>query len=240
MTVSMSRPFSTQDDTADTRLVLRHLLWFVAVAGVAFLVPYALTSASDINHDLYYALYFVIALSVVALYVTANRVPWTEVLRQNWKLSLAVGALASAFVAWNVLVREDSTPRPDGAYFVFEFFWRGIAYGVVDAVLLTAFPALVAFALLRHDVAGVRRRVAFGAITLVLAMVITATYHLGYQQFREDGVAAPETGNVIISMPAIVSVSPAGSIVAHAAMHGTAVTHSYETDVFLPPQTDAD
>jgi len=28
-------------------------------------------------------------------------------------------------------------------------------------------------------------------------------------------------------------------VVAHATMHTTAVVHSYETDVFLPPETEA-
>jgi hypothetical protein len=70
-----------------------------------------------------------------------------------------------------------------------------------------------------------------------MVWIITATYHLGYEQFREDGVAGPETGNTIISLPAIVTANPAGAVVAHAAMHVTAVTHAYETDLYLPPQT---
>jgi hypothetical protein len=50
----------------------------------------------------------------------------------------------------------------------------------------------------------------------------------------------PETGNTIISAPAIVSMSPLGSVIAHTSMHAAAAVHAYETDVFLPPQTDAD
>jgi hypothetical protein len=30
-----------------------------------------------------------------------------------------------------------------------------------------------------------------------------------------------------------------GSFIAHATMHTTAVAHIYETDVFLPPETEA-
>jgi hypothetical protein len=78
--------------------------------------------------------------------------------------------------------------------------------------------------------------VGFAALALPLVVVITASYHLGYQQFRDDGVAAPETGNTIISLPLLVSANPVGSVIAHASMHLAAVTHAYETDVFLPPQ----
>jgi hypothetical protein len=80
-------------------------------------------------------------------------------------------------------------------------------------------------------------RVRFVAVTLPMILLITATYHLGYPQFREDGVGQPEVGNTLISVPALLTTNPAGSVVAHAAMHTTAVTHSYETDVYLPPQT---
>ncbi|MEZ4572752.1 MAG: hypothetical protein R2849_21035 [Thermomicrobiales bacterium] len=50
------------------------------------------------------------------------------------------------FLIFNVLSR-DSTPHPDGAYFAFEIGWRGLLYGIVDGLLLTAFPALVALRL---------------------------------------------------------------------------------------------
>jgi len=37
----------------------------------------------------------------------------------------------------------------------------------------------------------------------------------------------------------LATANPVGSIAAHISMHVTAVTHSYETNVFLPPQTDS-
>ena len=53
------------------------------------------------------------------------------------------------------------------------------------------------------------------------------------------GVGAPETGNAIISMPMLLSTNPIGSVADHAAMHISAVAHSYETDVHLPPPAAA-
>jgi hypothetical protein len=37
----------------------------------------------------------------------------------------------------------------------------------------------------------------------------------------------------------LATVNPIGSIGAHISMHVTAVTHSYETTIFLPPQTNS-
>lgn len=211
--------------------------WFVVIAFVAYLVPYVLTSVLDVQHDLYYLLYFAVALGAVYAYVTATGFDVRSFLLQNWKLSLVVGAASTAFVVWNVLARNDSTPHPDGAYFGFEILWRGAAYGLVDAVLLNVFPAMIAYSLLRGNVASLTRRVGFAVLALLLTVVITATYHLGYDQFRGSEVSKPEFGNVVIELPTLVSVNPLGSVVAHTSMHLAAVTHAYETDTFLPPQT---
>jgi hypothetical protein len=219
--------------------IFRQAAWYAGIAGIAFLVPYLLTSVLD-NTDLYYLCYFAIALAALALYVAVNDVDVVRLFAESWRLSLAVGAVTTAFVVWNVLVREDATPRPDGAYFVFQLGWRGLAYGAVDALLLTAFPAAVAYELMGRNISGLGRRLKFAAVMLPLTVIITATYHLGYEQYRDDGLSQPETGNVAISVPALITGNPLGSVITHAAMHETAVVHAYQTDVFLPPQKSAD
>ena len=214
--------------------------WFAAGALVAFLIPFVFSSVLDLNHDLYYAVYFAGVAGFLGLYVRTTSADVAGFFRQNAKWSLGLGLLAAAFVVFNVLNREDSTPHPGGAYFAFEIGWRGVIYGTVDALLLTAFPALVAFTLLEKRVGGLTRRATFAGLAFVMVLVITASYHLGYEQFREDDVGGPEIGNIIISVPALATANPLGSVIAHASMHVAAVTHSYETDVFLPPQTDAE
>jgi hypothetical protein len=47
-------------------------------------------------------------------------------------------------------------------------------------------------------------------------------------------ICRPQTGNTIISVPALLTTNPAGSIVAHVTMHVTAVN---QTRDYLPPQT---
>lgn len=215
-----------------------HLVWFAAGSAIGFLTPFFFSGVLELNHDLYYGIYFAIALAFLATYAVSTRLDVGKLFSTGWRWSLVIGVPATAFVVGNVLTR-DSTPGPSGVYAVFEVLWRGIGYGVVDALLLTAFPAAVAFSILAGKVSGLRRRLMFVAIMLPLVLFITGAYHLGYEQFREDGIGPPEIGNTIISAPTLAAVSPAGSIVAHASMHVAADIHSYETDVFLPPQTDA-
>ena len=216
-----------------------HVVWF-SIGGIgSFLVPYVFSNLLGLHHDLYYLIYFAFVGAFLGAYIRRHDIDVVRFMRVGAWSSVVLGVPISLFLVWNVLSR-DSTPHPDGAYFAFEIAWRGLAYGVIDALMLTAFPALIAFGLLGDRLAGIASRLRFAGLVLALTLIITGTYHLGYEQFREDGIGQPELGNTLISIPTMVTGNPVGSILAHSTMHVTAVTHSYETDVFLPPQTNAD
>lgn len=216
-----------------------HLAWFGLGLAVSFLIPYVLSSLLDLQHDLYYLLYFALILPFLYSYVRWGKVDLAELFSRRWVWSLGLGVLAVVFLVANVLSR-DSTDGPSGAYLVFELLWRGGAYGIVDALLLTAFPGLVAFGLLASRLDSIQRKAGYVGLAAVLVLIITGVYHLGYDQYREDGIVAPETGNIIISVPMLATINPVGSVLAHASMHIAAEAHSHETDVFLPPQVEAD
>ena len=94
---------------------------------------------------------------------------------------------------------------------------------------------------MQRRLAGARRRLGYGALTLALVMIITATYHAGYEDLRNvPGISQPEIGNSIISIPVIASANPVGSLLAHVSMHLAAVTHAYESKDRLPPQVFVD
>ena len=160
-----------------------------------------------------------------------------EIFRVRRRWSVGIGVVLAAFLVFNVFNTEDATARPHGAYFVFELAWRGVGYALVDTLLLTVVPCLLAYTLLHGHVGGLEGKLRFTALALPLVMLVTATYHLGYPQYRQDGLSRPETGNVLISIPAFATANPVGSLVAHVSQHVAAVTHSYESRIFNPPFT---
>jgi hypothetical protein len=216
---------------------LQQAAWFAAVSAMAFVVPLVFCSYLELQHDVYYLVYFASVAAALAVYLHACEISVFEVVGHNWKLSLALGLASGAFVIWSVFGRIDSTPHPTGAYFAFEILWRGVLYGIVDALLLSAFPGVIAWKLMQRNIAGAGRRISYGILTLALVVIITATYHAGYKDLQNvRGISQPEIGNTIISVPMIVSANPVGSVLAHVSMHLAAVTHSYESKDRLPPQ----
>lgn len=214
-----------------------HLTWFAGVSAVSFLVPFTFSSLLSLQHDVYYLIYFAAALSMLSAYVVASGIDLWGRLRARWQWSVAIGLISTAFVVWSVLAGVDGTRHPTGLYFGFEIAWRGVIYGVVDALLLSAFPGVVALGLMQHDIAGVVRRVIYAGLTLLLVVFITGAYHLGYADLRNKDVLEPELGNSVISLPVLLTANPVGSVIAHTSMHLAAVTHAYESKDRLPPQT---
>ncbi|HYF26325.1 MAG TPA: hypothetical protein VD931_11355 [Baekduia sp.] len=214
------------------------LRWYGAAAVVGFTVPYLGSSVLGLHHDVFLGVYFASVLALWAAYARSTALDLRATVARHWKLGTALGLVVGAVLVRNVL-SEDATARPDGAYFIFELVWRGGLYGMVDALLLTVLPCLVVLRSLGGRLGTWRRRLGYAAASLALIVTLTAVYHLGYAQYREDGVGAPETGNTIISVPMLLSTNPIGSILDHAAMHVSAVAHEYETEVRLPPATDA-
>jgi hypothetical protein len=229
----------THPVTRAVPLAVRHLVWFALVCAVAFAVPYLGVSVLDLQHDVFYLLYFALTIALLAGYVRLEHVDMRDAFRLRRRWSLGIGAVLAVVLVVNVLRTEDATARPHGAYFAFELLWRGVGYGVVDTLLLTVFPCLVAYTLLHGRIDGIKGKLRFTALMLPLVIVLTATYHLGYPQYRHDGLSRPETGNVLISIPTFATANPVGSIVAHVSQHVAAVTHAYESRIFNPPVTKA-
>jgi hypothetical protein len=230
------------DSRGERRAVARfaispHWLWLLGGLGLAFAVPYVLTDVLEVNRDVFYGLY---ALAVAGLLVAWSRSTGYDLIvavRRRWTAAVLLGVATGGVLAAMVLRTEDATSRPHGVELTAAVAWRGVVYGITDGLLLSVFPILVVFAAfagtrLDRRLAG---KAAIGAIALAASLAMTAVYHAGYSDFRSEKMRKPLTGDVVWSMPTLLTLNPIGAPIAHASMHSTAVLHSYETDTFLPP-----
>jgi hypothetical protein len=214
-----------------------HWLWLAGGLGLAFALPYLLTDVAAVNRDLFYGLYAVMVVGLLAAWSRSTGYDLVAAAKRHWVAALLLGIGAGGLLTAIVLRTEDSTPRPDGLELAAAVAWRGIVYGITDGLLLSVFPILVVFAAF----AGTRLdrrfvgKAAIGAIALAASLAMTAVYHAGYSDFRSEKMRKPLTGDVVWSVPTLLTLNPIGAPVAHATMHTTAVLHSYETDTFLPP-----
>jgi hypothetical protein len=234
--VALSRPAAPPLNVAVSRSE-RHRVawWYVAGALVACAIPLIGADVLELHHDLFLLAYFTVAGTFLASFAAHSHVDWRGWLRTRMWWSVGTGALVAVAIVRKVL-SEASMPHPSGRFFWFELVWRGVLYGTVDALLLFVFPAAVAFLFLRD--ANRRRRLRFAGLTLLLSMGVTATYHLGYPQFRGTDLVQPEIGAVVAWVPTALTGNPIGAVVVHDSYHVAANVHTYRSEVYLPPDLD--
>ena len=204
---------------------------------MGFLVPFVFADLLDLPRDLYYGIYVAAVFVFFGLWAHASGQPWEEMLRRRWRLAVVLGVVCAGVLAVVVFRTEATTPRPRGVALMGAVVWRGVVYGEADGLLLSAFPILAVFA----AAAGTRMRdrragkFALGALALMASVTMTSVYHLGYSDFRSEKIAKPITGDVIWSAPTLLTLNPVGAAIGHVGLHITAVLHSYDTEIFLPP-----
>jgi hypothetical protein len=225
----------------DVPSVGRALAWLAVGAVATFAASFLASDQAGLQHDLYLLIYATVVLAYLAWFVTRSRTPWRQILRSNLWWSLAVGALVGFAVVRQVM-SQAGTGHPGGGYFAFELVWRGVVYGAIDALVLAVFPAFVAWLVLRGDRSGARRKLGFAGLTVLLSLVVSAAYHVGYPTYRGHDLSKPLIGSVMWDIPAAATGNPIGAVVAHAAVHTSAVVHQYYggENHFLPPELTTD
>ncbi len=212
-------------------------LWLVGGMVLFLLVPLVGTDMFGLQPDLYYLIYFTIAVAWFAVFVSAYAAELHHLWRHNLGLSLAVGAVAGAGLVAMVF-SQAGTDHPDGWRWWFEIGWRGVVYGSVDTLTLFVFPAAVAYLLMHGNRTGAQRKISYAGLVLALSLLVSASYHLGYPEYRDADLRSPLIGTVIADSSAVLTGNPVGAFLTHVPAHVSAVVHQNEggPTQMLPPK----
>lgn len=215
----------------------RHLLWIPAVATVGFFIPFLFSSFLGLPADLYYVIYFTGAVGLFILYVRTTGLDLRTWLSRRLLWGVLLGLAGGVVLMQGVLARP-ATVHLSGLELIWAVVWRGLVYGSVDGLLLFAFPWIVVWRGMGAGDGGWVRRASSAALALISILVITTTYHLGYEDFRSRKIVQPNIGSTIGSVATLVTANPLASPISHVILHVTAVLHTPETDLFLPPHRE--
>jgi hypothetical protein len=211
--------------------------WLLGGLVFAFAIPFLFADLLDMPRDVYLAVYVVALGAFIAAWAHQTQQPLRAFLTRRWRWAVVIGLVCAGVLVLTVL-RESATGRPSGWTLAGALLWRGVVYGAADGILLSVFPILTVFGLFAWKPLRERSKKAvagIGVLALAVSLLFTAVYHLGYPDFRGSKLSRPMTGDVIWSVPTLATLNPVGAPIAHIGVHVTAVLHSYDTDLFLPP-----
>lgn len=219
-----------------TRTARGHLAWVGVFALVGFLVPAIFVGGLQLPRAWYLIVYFAAVGGVGYGYVRWSGVDVRRLVREHWVTGLAAGAVVSVFTV-NTVLMQPSSPAPQGLDLVFNLGWLGIAYGVVDGLLLSVFPVYATWKAL-----GARGwtdrwggRIAAAALAILASMFVILVYHLGYPECRGPQVGQIVVGVALQSVGYLIARSPIAPVLSHTAMHIAAVLYGLNTVSQLPP-----
>jgi hypothetical protein len=204
---------------------------------VSFLASFIFGDLITLPLDIYYLIYFSIITGFLILYAKVTGLSLREWLSRKLIWGVILGLAFAMLMIQNVLSRPE-TDKLSGSYLVWSIFWRGLVYGAIDGIILYAFPWLVVWRAFGLREKSVSKKVSYSLLAWVFILLITTTYHLGYSDFRSKKIIQPNVGSTIMSIPTLLSTNPASSVITHVALHVTAVIHSPETPLFLPPHRE--
>jgi hypothetical protein len=185
---------------------------------------------------IYLVPYVVLVSAFLYGYVRWSGLDWRSLIRRRWGWGLIGAIVVGVFVVQSVL-RQPSSPTPQGFELVFDLLWLGVVYGMLDGLLLSVLPVYATWeAMTREGWAGCRPgRIGAGTLALAASLVVTAVYHLGYPEFRGPQVMLPIFGVGMMSLTYIITQNPLSAVLSHIAMHVAAVLYGLQSVVQLPP-----
>jgi hypothetical protein len=208
----------------------------LAAGIVGFAVPAVFVGLLRLPRDLYLIPYVVLVGALLWGYVRWSNLNVVGRIRHNWLWGL-LGAVVAGFFASRTVLIQPASPAPQGGELVFSVLWLGLVYGAVDGLFLSVLPLSAtwqAFAELGWT-KGWPGRIAAGALALVASLLIIAVYHLGYPEFRGPQVLVVVLGVGVQSLLTLLTGSPIVAVLAHIAMHATAVLYGLNSVSQLPP-----
>lgn len=209
-------------------------VWVVLVAVTSFLVTFVLVDQLAAPRNVFVLGHVVVSGMLLAVYARVARVRAHELIG-DWRRGLVGGLAAGAMMVGFVLAGPRS-PAPNARTLVGAIVWLGLVYGTIDALLLSVFPVIAA----RRFYGDGTYTGAPGARAVPLAalgtcVLVTATYHLGFPEFRGSALAGALIGNVIMTISYLASRSAVSPVLAHIGLHLAAVTFGYTNAIPTPP-----
>jgi len=208
--------------------------WVAVAAVVAFAVPAVFSMGLRWERSRFLLPYVGTIGALLLVYFRRHPLSMTQWVG-HWPWALVGIAAASSLLLRNIAGQPPSAV-PSGMQLVAALAWVGLAYGVIDGLLLNVLPVLAVQGAAFFEGQPPRGvRLQRGLFALAASLTVTVAYHLGYTEFHGPAMISAIIGNAIITSTYLLTGSPLAAVATHVIMHGAAVLHGMETTLQVPP-----
>lgn len=210
------------------------IIWLMLASLISFIVTAVFSMGLRWERSLFLVPYITIIGLFIVVYFWKQPISLKQLLG-HWRMGLVGVAVATLFLMWKVQSYPTSAV-PEDIQLILAIIWIGIAYGLIDGLLLNVIPVLIVYRAWPRE-AGISRQqlLTRGLLALMASIIVTIAYHLGYTEFHGFSLFWVIIGNSIITSTYLLTGSPLSAVITHIIMHIAAVLHGMETVLMLPP-----
>ncbi|HLO31202.1 MAG TPA: hypothetical protein VK249_18780 [Anaerolineales bacterium] len=214
-----------------------YILWVPAAALIGFAIAAIFAGVLHLPRSIYLIPYVGLVSLFFYAFLRWSGLSVINLLRHNWVWGV-VGAVLLGMWTVNNILSQPASPRGEGLWLVGEILWIGVVYGLIDALLLSVLPVLATWGAF-SDLGWTGHwwgKILVGFIAILLSLVVTVVYHLGYPECRiAGGLVGPALGNGAMTLGYLLTNNPISAIFSHIAMHIAGVLQGPASVLQLPP-----
>ena len=214
-----------------------HLLLVPAAALLGFTIAEVFAGLLHLPRSIYLIPYVGLTSLFLYAFLRWSGLSIINLLSHNWVWGV-IGAVVLGLFTVSSILSQPASARAEGLALVFDLFWLGVVYGLIDALLLSVLPVLAT--LQGFSALGWTKKfpekILVGAIAISASLFVTIAYHLGYPECRvPGGLVGPTLGNGAMTLGYVLTNNPMAAIFSHMAMHIAGVLHGPVSVIQLPP-----
>ena len=212
------------------------VLWVLAASLLGFGISTVFSSWLKLSRRAFLVPYVALTGAFLFWFFQVNKIHPIALLAENWIWGIVAGIVVGAFLVNNVRFQPFSR-QSTGGELALDIAWLGLAYGIIDALILNVMPVLAIWTGFSQFgwADSWPGKIGVGILALCASLFVTLTYHVGYAEFRNRSIGLVLVGNMLITLAYLLSTNPLGAMLSHTAMHVAAVIQGPETTIQLPP-----
>lgn len=194
----------------------KHIFWVLWACAFVFAIPYVSLFLLKINNDLFYLLFLVTGILFLWFYKKRSNLKIKPALKSGWALGVILALfIGLSFISIKMTDYSDLTLtlRNNG---LFTIFWRGIVYGLISGLLISAFPFIAVWRAIAGSNPGNLRKIGAIAVALVSIVFVSFSFSAGISGFDKDKISYNTKMNIIAGLPTLLSGNPLASPIAGA------------------------
>lgn len=186
---------------------------------LVFCLPFISVSIFGLGVDIYCLVFFACTSGFLWYYRKASALKIRASLKSGWALGLILAIFVGMGFISLSLTNASVTAHSYRDIGIATVLWRGTIFGLLNGILISAFPFIVVWRALAGSNPGNMRKIGVVLAATLSILFMSLSYHIGLIGFDRNGIEKGVKLYALAAIPTLLSGNPLASPIAGAFLH---------------------